>query len=441
MSVDRLRAERVSLPEDDYRAGLREHIRRLTNSPSFTEAKRLAQSEPTAYPYKFMRQAAAHGLTAMEIDERYYPAGFEGQSLTPLEQSIVMEELARWDPGLALQLLVQNSLTAYEVNRFGTAEQKSALLPGMASGEIRACFALTEPDVGSDAKNIQIRAIREGDNFVIRSGAKRFITGANGADIMLLAARTGESGDRDKAITFFVVDMHTPGITVKEFSKPGQAGSPLCEVYFDNVCLPASAALGGEETINKGWAIIDATLKHSRNWIAAQGVGLAQRAYDEAVRYGAERMVHGKYLVELDDHSAGLRVIDAQVDLARRLVQTAAGMEESGEERFWVASSLSKLIACETAAWAPLEAMQLHGGIGYVEETEICKVWLSSPVLRIYEGAVPIQVKLIQSGGISKDTIRHLLPPKLGEFYVADEHELVGVAYVNQALAEFNNKI
>ncbi len=441
MAVENLKGMQVSALEVENVASARKFARGLVQESFFQEAIALVAEQPTAYPRELVKKVASYGLTSIEIDNEYLPDNLKGAKMSPAEQAVVMEELARKHAGLALSILVLNSLTAFELNKFGTEKQKVALLPKMATGELVACFGLTEPDVGSDAKNIQLKAtpIEEG-KFRIETGHKRFITGANGADIMFLAARTGSSESRGDGITFFIVDMHDPGISVQQYSKAGQPGSPLCEVVFDNVILSSEHILGGPDNLNKGWPMIDATLKHSRNWIAAQGVGLAQRVYDEAVKYGMTRMVHGKYLTDLPDHATALRVMDTQVDLSRRLVQLAAEKEMSGDKNFWVLSSLSKLIACDTAAWAALEAMQLHGGIGYTNEMEICKLWLDSPVLRIYEGTVPIQIKLVRSGGITNGVIRGLLPPKLSESYVSEELDVVHPELIEVALSQLQLK-
>lgn len=440
MGGERLSGLKISQTETDLVLEARKFAQGLVRESFYQRAVEMADAEPKVFPREFLQKVATHGLTAMEIDDRYLPDSLKGARIPVEAQVVVMEELAREHAGLALSILVLNSLTAYEINRFGTEEQKERLLPAMGEGKIFACFGLTEPDVGSDAKNIQLPAKwdEHAGVYNVAVGAKRFITGASGADLMLLAARTGAPESRDEGITVFLLDMKTPGIKVREYSKPGQSGSQLCEVYFDNVNIPKEAILGGSQNLNKGWGIIDATLKHSRNSIAAQGVGIAQKAYDEAVNYGQIRQVHGRPLVSLPDHAKALRIMDTQIDIARRLTQLAAEKESSGDESFWVLSSLSKLVACDTAAWAALESMQLHGGIGYTSEMKICRLWLDSPVLRIYEGTVPIQIKLVRSGGIGNSVIRQLLPPKISESYVAEEDDLVHPDQIDIALQQFD---
>mgnify|MGYP002623930812 FL=1 len=433
VQIAELDAALSAFKETESDKELREWVRGLGEQEFFKKGIEDASLDPGAFPREFLQEVAKVGLTGLEISEEY-----GGTPMTNLEQAIVMEELARIHAGLALSILVLNSLTAYEINRFGTEAQKEKYLRAMAEGRLFAAFALTEPDAGTDAKNIQLKAIydEERNGFVL-NGRKRFITGANGADVFVVATRTGAPDSGEDGITAFLVDSDLEGISIEKVEpKAGQPGSPLCEILFQDTFVPADAILG---KLNEGWyGVFDPTLKHSRNWIAAQGVGLEQRAQDLALGYSYERKAFGGYLKDIPVHSATVDTLRIQAGIARALTRIAAQAEDSGDSRFFALSSLSKLIACDTAAMNPLEAMQLHGGIGYSLEMEIAKVWLASPVLRIYEGTVPVQVSIAKKGGIKKETMRLLTPPKLSETYLVDDiREIIHPGAIAFALREY----
>lgn len=371
---------------------LRSVTNKFTHSRSYNAHVEETQTHPKEYPVDFMKEAAGMGFLGMDI-----PMEYGGSGLSPLEQITVMEELARAHAGLGLTILVANSLTAYPIAQFGTEKQKQQYLPRMAAGELFGCFGLTEPDTGSNAKGITLKATRDEEKKGwIVNGAKRFITSANGAGVVILAARTGMPEEREKGITAFLAEIgpDKAGVTVPEpFSKIGLPGSPLCEIYFDNFFVPDEALLG---QVGEGWKVVESTLHHSRIWIAAQGLGIAQRAYDEAEKYAGERKQFGKFLREIPEVANHLSLIKRQVNISRYLVEKAARHELNSDPDTFVWASLAKLIASETSIWAAGEAMLLHGGMGYVKETPISHVWLDSSVIRIYEGTSHIQLKILE---------------------------------------------
>lgn len=364
-----------------------------------------AQRDPHRYPHELMKKCAAIGLLGLEIPEAY-----GGNAVPSLQQVAVMEELARGDGGLGLNILVQNSLTAFPIARFGTEAQRARYLPRMASGEVIACFGLTEPNTGSDAKAIRLKATWDAaKRGWIVNGAKRFITSGSAATMMVLAARTGRPEERGRGISVLLTEIG-PGVasvTVSDFEKLGQPGSQLCEVVFQNHFVPEDALMG---TRNEGWQIIESTLQHSRIWIAAQGSGIARHALDEAEKYTREREQFGKKLADIPDVRNHLQIMRRQVEIARLLVRKAAAHEQAGDERFFVWASLAKLVAGETALWTAQEAMLLHGGMGYTKEMPIAQIFADAAVIRIYEGAAHIQAKIIGKHLPGKE-ILPLLPP------------------------------
>jgi butyryl-CoA dehydrogenase len=374
----------------------------LREFPQYLQA---AQRDPHHYPHELMKKCAEIGLLGLEIPEEY-----GGNAVPSGQQVAVMEELARGDGGLGLDILVQNSLTAFPITQFGTDAQRARYLPRMAAGEMIACFGLTEPNTGSDAKAIRCKATwDEGRKGWIVNGAKRFITSASAASVMVLAARTGRPEERGRGISVLLTEIG-PGVesvTVSDFDKLGQPGSQLCEVVFQNHFVPEDALMGKR---NQGWQIIESTLQHSRIWIAAQGSGIARHAMDEAEKYTHEREQFGKKLADIPDVRNHLQIMQRQVEIARLLVRKAAAHEQAGDERFFVWASLAKLVAGETALWTAQEAMLLHGGMGYMKEMPIAQIFADAAVIRIYEGAAHIQAKIIGKHLPGKE-ILPLLPP------------------------------
>jgi alkylation response protein AidB-like acyl-CoA dehydrogenase len=396
----------TTYPDTDHEST--DEFARLTRdfvNKEFPRFRAEAVADPHKYPHELIEKCAEIGLLGLEIPEEY-----GGNAVLPVQQAAVMEELARGDAGLGLDVLVQNSLTAYPIARFGTDEQKQRYLPRMASGALIACFGLTEPNTGSDAKAIRLKATwNEAKKGWIVNGAKRFITSANAAEVMVLAARTGRPEERGRGITVLLTEIGpgVPTVEVSIFDKFGQPGSQLCEVVFQDHFVPESGLMG---KVNEGWFIIESTLQHSRIWVAAQGSGIARHALDEADKYTHEREQFGKKLVDIPEVANHLRIIQRQVAIARALVRKAAMHEEAGNAQFFVWASIAKLVAGETALWAAQEAMLLHGGMGYTKEMPISQILGDSAVIRIYEGAAHIQVKVIEKH-LNREQILALLPP------------------------------
>ena len=385
---------------------VREMTREFVNGPAFQKSIAAAEHDPYAVPTEFLRRCVELGCLGMDVPEKY-----GGSELSSTQQAAVIEELARGHAGLALSVLVQNSLAAFPIRTFGTEEQKQKYLPRMATGELFTSFGLSEPKNGSDAKGIRLTAQRdESRDGWLLNGAKRWITNADRAGLIVLATRTGTPESRGRGITTFLVELSddVEGLSrPKPYDKLGQAGSTLCEVIFDNVFVPDSAILG---ELNQGWDVINSTLEHSRVSIAAQGSGIALSAYDAASQYASEREQFGRLLKEHEPIANHLAIMKRQVDLSQYLVERAARQEELEDPLAFVWASLAKLIASETAIWAAGDAMLLHGGTGYVNEMPISRIFRDSAVLRIYEGAAHIQVKIVERF-LDREKIMALFPP------------------------------
>lgn len=365
-----------------------------------------AQNYPKEFPIDFLRMCAPMGFLGMDI-----PSAYDGSEMSAQMQAAVTEEFCRAHAGLGLSVLVANSLAAFPIAKFGNIEQKQKYLPKMATGEIFGCFAITEPNVGSDAKAIEMKAVRDGAGFRIR-GSKRFITNASGADIAVLDARTGPAELREKSITAFIGEIkNVKEVTIpKAYDKIGLHGSVLCMIHFDDLFIPEENILG---ELNNGFdSVIAGTLAHSRIQIAAQGVGIAQAALDETEAYAQTRKQFGKYLKDIPNWANHFEVLKRQVSIARFLTANAALQEDERNPNFFVWASLAKLIAGETAIRVSEDAMLLHGGDGYVEEMRIGQIVNDALVVRIYEGTAHIQIKILDKFGIGRRKRVLLYPPK-----------------------------
>lgn len=385
---------------------VRDMTREFVHGPAFQKAVIAAEKNPYAVPIDFLRRCVELGCLGMDVPEEY-----GGSGLTSTQQVAVIEELARGHAGLALSVLVQNSLTAFPIRTFGTEAQKQKYLPRMASGELLASFGLSEPTNGSDAKGIRLAATRdEACGGWLLKGSKRWITNADRAGLIVLATRTGTPESRGRGITVFLVELSDdlPGLSrPTPYDKLGQAGSTLCEVIFDDVFVPENAMLG---ELNHGWDVVNSTLEHSRVSIAAQGSGIALSAFDAASQYASEREQFGRPLNQHEAVANHLAIMQRQVDLSQYLVNRAARQEEQSDPLAFVWASLAKLIASETAIWAAGDGMLLHGGTGYVNEMPISRIFRDSAVLRIYEGAAHIQVKIVERY-LERSKIMSLFPP------------------------------
>lgn len=351
-----------------------EMVRSFTQSEEFGRWSRESRENPNRYPREFMNACAKIGILGMDTPEKY-----GGDPLHPLEKMAVIEELARMDAGFALTALVQNSLTAFPIALAGNAEQKQKYLFKMSRGSLIGCFALTDESGGSDATHLKTTAIDAGDHWII-NGRKQFITSANAADVMVLAARTGTPDSGKEGISAFVfdIDRTQPGLTISDpIHKAGQPGSQLCEITFEKFRIPKDSLMG---SLNRGWEeVFSPTLEHSRIWIAAQGNGISKRAHELATEYAQFREMYGKREADLPDVVNILNIMARQLIISRHLALKAAIQEAKKEQDaasgqqvdrhldLW--ASLAKLISGETAPFMALNASMLHGGMGYMDET------------------------------------------------------------------------
>lgn len=332
------------------------------------------------FPREFVARLAELGFMGI-----FVPEGYGGQGADILAYAIAEEGLARIWASLGLIMSANNSLSAYPILTFGTEEQKQKYLPLLARGKKLGCFALTEPEAGSDVASIKTLAERDG-RFWRVSGIKRFITNASEAQICVLVARTDKHPH--KGLTAFIVDLPVPGFIVGEPEKKmGLHCSPTCEIFLDDCHLPQDSILG---EVGQGFKVAMETLNAGRINIAAQALGIAQGAYDLAFAYAQQRKQFGRAIIEFQDVQFKLADMATAIETARTLTYKAAWLKDRGSP-FIKEASMAKTYASEMAVEVTKKAVQIHGGYGYLKDFEVERYYREAIVTTIYEGANPIQ--------------------------------------------------
>ena len=329
-------------------------------------------------------QMAEMGFLGMLIPEQYDGLGLDAQSYL-----LALEEIAVGDATAAVTLSVHNSLPTQMILNFGNDAQRTEFLPPMARGERLGAFALSEPEAGSDAASLSTQAVRDGDNWVL-SGTKAWVSHGNEAGVILCMGRTDSSGARKgtKGISTFVLTPDLPGFKLtKKENKMGLRASPTLQIVLDNCVVPANRLLGEE---GKGLTYALGSLDHGRLGIAAQAIGIARAALEASVKYIGERKQFGKHIGEFQAIQFKIADMATRITAARTLLHTAAAAKERGEKitRY---SSMAKLFATETAMWVTTQAVQIHGGYGYVTDYPVERHMRDAKVTEIYEGTSEIQ--------------------------------------------------
>ncbi len=333
------------------------------------------------FPAEELRQLGELGCYGMVVPDAWGGTGLDYVSL-----ALALEEIAAGDGATSTIISVQNSVVCGPVNAFGTDAQKATYLKKLASGEWLGCFCLTEPHVGSDAAAIRTRAVRDGDGWVL-NGVKQFITTGKHARVAIVFAVTDPAAGK-KGISAFIVPTDTPGYTVARLEeKLGQHASDTAQILFENCRVPAANLLGRE---GDGYRIALANLEGGRIGIAAQSVGMARAAFEAALKYAQERESFGKPIVEHQAVNFRLADMATQIEAARQLVHHAASLKDAGRPCLKEAS-MAKLFASEMAEKVCSDAIQIHGGYGYVADFPVERIYRDVRVCQIYEGASDIQ--------------------------------------------------
>ncbi|WP_116136093.1 acyl-CoA dehydrogenase family protein [Trinickia diaoshuihuensis] len=337
------------------------------------------------------------GLFGLSIPEQY-----GGLGLTMEEEVLVAFEIARTSPCFRSLFGTNVGIGSQGLIIDGTDEQKAHYLPKLASGELIASFALTEPGAGSDAASLRTRAVRDGDHYVI-DGTKRFITNAPEAGLFTVMARTDPEIKGAGGISAFIVERGTPGLSLgKVDKKMGQRGAHTCDVIFENCRVPARNLIGGVEGI--GFKTAMKVLDKGRLHIAAICVGAAERMLDDALRYALERAQFGKAIAEFQLIQAMLADSRAEIYAARSMVLDAARRRDANQDVATLASCC-KLFASEMCGRVADRAVQIHGGAGYVSEYAVERFYRDVRLFRIYEGTTQIQQIVIARDMMRKASV------------------------------------
>ena len=363
---------RMSAPADE----IRQAVRRYAREQLAPHAAKWDQEK--TFPREALNGLAEMGLYGVAISEQWGGAGLDYTSL-----AVACEEIAAGDCATATIVAV-NNLVAGILAGYGSEAQKTRFLRPLAEGRILAAFALTEPQVGSDASAITTRAERKGNEYVL-NGVKQFITSGKNADIVVVFAVTSKDAGK-RGISAFLVSTSAPGYKVARIEeKTGQRASDTAQIVFEN-CRTTERL--GEEGV--GYRIALANLESGRINVAAQATGVARAALEAAVGYARERKSMGKHLIEHQAVNFRLADMATQVEAARQLYLHAARLRDEGKPCLKEAS-MAKLFASEMAEKVCSDAIQIHGGYGYVSDFPVERLWRDVRVTKIYEGANDIQ--------------------------------------------------
>lgn len=334
------------------------------------------------FPTDVLREAAELGMAAVYCNE-----DVGGSGLRRLDGVRIFEQLATADPTVAAFLSIHNMCT-WMVDTYGTPEQRKSLVPRLASMELIASYCLTEPGAGSDASALRTKAVRDGDHYVL-DGVKQFISGAGASDLYVVMARTGGDGaqPKSKGISTFIVEKGTPGLTFgAEEEKMGWHAQPTAQVIFEGVRVPAEAMLGGAEGEGTGFGIAMNGLNGGRINIAACSLGGAQAAYDKAIAYVRDREAFGGALLDEPTIRFTLADIATALETSRNLLWRAAtALDEDHPDKVELCA-MAKLYVTESCFTVADQALQLHGGYGYLNEYGLEKIVRDLRVHRILEG-------------------------------------------------------
>lgn len=341
-------------------------------------AERDRTAEP---PRELLREMGALGLMGMGVPEEWDGAGADFVSYV-----LALEEIAAADGAVSTIMSVNNSPVCAALLRYGTPAQKERYLKPLARGEWIGAFCLTEPQAGSDASALKTRARREGDDWVI-NGVKQFITSGSIGKLALVFA-VSDPGAGKRGISCFLVPTDTPGYTVASVErKLGQKCSDTCQIVFDNLKVGNDALLGEE---GEGYRIALANLESGRIGIAAQATGMARAAFEAALAYAGQREAFGTAII--NHQAVGFRLADmaTRIEAARQLVLNAARLKDAGQPCLKEAS-MAKLFASEMAERVCSDAIQIHGGYGYLADFPVERIYRDVRVCQIYEGTSDVQ--------------------------------------------------
>jgi short-chain 2-methylacyl-CoA dehydrogenase len=360
-------------------------VRRLVRDFADGEVRPVAEEldREKRFPYEIVAKLGELGLMGIPYPQRYGGGGADN-----LSYAIAIEELARVDSSVAITVAAQTSLGTWPIYAFGSEEQKEEWLPGLCAGRTLSAFGLTEPEAGSDAGNTRTRATLEDGHWVI-NGAKQFITNS-GTDITGFVTITARTGDDE--ISNILVPNGTPGYEIGEpYRKMGWNASDTRPLSFEDCRVPEENLVGQR---GAGFKQFLQTLDGGRIGVSAMGVGLAQGALDEALGYAKERQAFGQPIAKYQAIQAKLADLSTEIEAARLLTYKAA-LEKDAGKTFTLTAAQAKLKTGRLAVRASEEAVQVHGGYGYIEEYPVCRFYRDAKILTIGEGTDEVQQMVI----------------------------------------------
>lgn len=348
----------------------------------------IERDEKQQFPKEQIKKLGELGFMGMMVDPKYGGAGMDTISYV-----LAMEEISKVDASVSVCMSVNNSLVCWGLEKFGTEEQKQQYLVPLAKGEKIGAFLLSEPEAGSDATSQRTIAEDKGDYYLL-NGTKNWITNGSSAEIYLVMAQT-DVAKGSKGINAFIVEKSWPGVTVgpKE-NKMGIRGSDTHSIMFQDVRVPKENRIGED---GFGFKFAMKTLAGGRIGIAAQALGIASGSYELALKYSKERKAFGKEIMQHQAIQFKLADMATRVEAARLLCLKAAWEKDNGLD-YTLSSSMAKVYASETAMWASTEAVQVHGGYGYVKEYHVERLMRDAKITQIYEGTSEVQRIVISRG-------------------------------------------
>lgn len=337
--------------------------------------------ETSKFPHENVAKLSELGFMGMMVDEKWGGAG-----LSSLAYAIAIEEVSYACASTGVIMSVNNSLVCDPIERYGTDQQKEKWLKPLAGGELLGAYCLTEPNAGSDASQQKTIAVPDGDEIVL-NGSKNFITNGQVADVLVVYCMTDPSAG-NRGISCFIVDAKEKGVELgKKENTMGIRGSSTCTIAFNDVRVPKENQLG---PTGKGFNVALSTLDGGRIGIAAQALGIAAHALDQATQYSQERIAFGKPIAELQAIQWMIADSVTELEAARLLVHQAAVKKDSGE-RYSSEAAMAKLAASRAAVTVSDRAVQIHGGYGYIKEYSVERCYRDAKITEIYEGTSEIQ--------------------------------------------------
>lgn len=339
------------------------------------------RDEKEEFPYALVKEMAALGFMGMMVPEEWGGAG-----LDTISYVIAMEEISRVDASCGVIMSVNNSLVCYGLHEYGTGDQKNRYLRDLATGKKLGAFALSEPEAGSDASNQRTVATKDGDYYIL-NGTKNWITNGSTADVVLVMAATDKSKGA-KGISTLIVEKGMPGFSVaKKEKKLGIRSSDTVSLAFQDVKVPVSNRIGAE---GEGFRFAMKSLEGGRIGIAAQALGIAQACLLASVAYAKQRKAFNRPIAELQAIQFKIAEMATNIEAARMMILQAAAVKDDGEP-FGQYAAMAKLFASKISVQAALEAIQIHGGYGYVQEYLVERYLRDAKITEIYEGTSEIQ--------------------------------------------------